>query len=318
MGCFSGGVQGQSVQQVEKLTPEQQKLISDMIAKAGPAIQGVGAATIPGQEFAPGGPSPLQQQAFGLAGQLPSQLAFDPNRVSQQFQPVADFARQGFQQETIPSIMGALGSAGAARSSGAADILGREGRNLELGLASQLGQQQFGAFNQAQQFAQQMPNQLAGLGQMQGSFPEAQRQFGLQQFLAAAPEADPRLGFIGPSFTSAYDTAVQQGFYEPGLGTQLLQAGGAAAGAAAASDKRLKENIVPIDDALEKVKELEGNTYNFKTNNPRNRDGGIMAQDLEKVLPEAVVEMNGIKYIKYDAVIALLVNAINELARKVE
>ena len=85
----------------------------------------------------------------------------------------------------------------------------------------------------------------------------------------------------------------------------------------AASDKRLKENIEHIDNALEKVKELDGNTYNFKTNNPRNRDGGIMAQDLEKILPEAVTEINGIKYVKYAAVVALLVNAVNELAKKV-
>ena len=162
----------------------------------------------------------MQQQAFGLAGQLPQQLQFDPNRIAQQFQPVADFARQGFQQETIPAIAGAAGFSGTARSSGFQDILARQGRNLELGLASQLGQQQIGAFNQAQQFQQQLPGQLAGIGGLQQSFPEAQRLFNLQNFQAAAPERDPRLGFIGPAFTSAFDTAItQQG---AGLGASLL------------------------------------------------------------------------------------------------
>ena len=151
---------------------------------------------------------------------MPQQLAFDPQRVAQQFQPVADFARQGFQQEAIPAIAGAAGFGGTARSSGFQDILAREGRNLELGLAAQLGQQQFGAFNQSQQFQQQLPGQLAGLGGLQGSFPEAQRLFNLQNFQAAAPERDPRLGFIGPAFTSAFDTAITQ--RGAGLGASLL------------------------------------------------------------------------------------------------
>lgn len=43
-----------------------------------------------------------------------------------------------------------------------------------------------------------------------------------------------------------------------------------------------------------------------------------MAQQLGKVLPEAVIEQNGIKFVKLDAVMALLVNAVNELNEKVE
>ena len=317
MGCFSGGVKGQSVQQVSKLTPEQQQLVSLLTQQAAPAISGITGATIPGMEFAPGGPSPLQQQAFGLAGQLPQQMAFDPSQITQQFQPTADFARQGFQQETIPAIMSALGFGGGARSSGAANILGREGRNLELGLASQLGQQQFGAQQAALGRQMQIPGMVGQMGGVQQQFPEAQRQFALQQFMAGAPEADPRLGFIGPAFTSAYDTAVQQGFYSPGLGSQILGAlGGAGAAYMAASDERLKENIKSIDNALEKDKKLDGKVYKFIFKD-KERDGGIIAQDLEKVLPEAVTEINGIKYVKYSAVIALLVNAVNELARKV-
>ena len=38
-----------------------------------------------------------------------------------------------------------------------------------------------------------------------------------------------------------------------------------------------------------------------------------MAQDLEKVMPDAVSEVNGIKMVRYDAVVALLISAVNEL-----
>ena len=296
MGCFSGETKGQSITQVEKLTPEQRRLVALLSGKARPAIEGITGATIPGMEFAPGGPSPLQQQAFGMAGQ----------DISQLMAPVGDYAQNMFQQETIPAIMGALGSQGMARSSGAPEILGRQGRNLSMGLASQFAPMQF-----------QQPGMMAGLGGLQRGIGEEQTQFGLQRFMAGAPEADPRLGFIGPAFTSAYDTAVQQGFFSPGLGTQLLSEGGQIGmGMAMASDERLKENIEHIDNALEKVNKIDGKIYKFKFKD-KERDGGVIAQELEKVLPEAVVEVDGIKFVKYEAVIALLVNAVNELARKV-
>ncbi len=317
MGCFSGNIKGQSVQQIEKLTPEQQRLIALLSQKAGPAIQGVTGATIPGMEFAPGGPAPLQQQAFEQMGRLPGQMDFDPSQITGAMAPVGEFARQGFQQETIPAIMSALGAGGGARSSGAAGILGREGRNLELGLAAQFAPMQYQGLQESLGRQMQIPGMTAQMGGLQRGIGEEQRQFGLSRFMAGAPEADPRLGFIGPAFTSAYDTAVQQGFMSPGLGTQLLGAGGQIGmGMAMASDERLKENIEHIDNALEKVEQLDGKIYKFKFKE-KERDAGIIAQDLERVLPEAIIEKDGIKYVKYEAVIALLVNAVNELARKV-
>ena len=42
-----------------------------------------------------------------------------------------------------------------------------------------------------------------------------------------------------------------------------------------------------------------------------------MAQDLEKVLPEAIYEVDDIKFIRLDAVIGLLVNAVKELDAKI-
>lgn len=310
MGCFSGSVKGQKTQQIDKLTPEQKRLVSMLSSKAMPAISGVGGATIPGMEFAPGGPSALQEQAFGMAGQMPGMFAPGPGGISEAMRPVSDFAQQQFQQEYIPSIMGALGEQGMARSSGAPEILGRQARNLNMGMAAQFAPMQM-------QGQMGMPGQLAGLGGMQRGIGEEQTQFGLSRFMQAAPEQDPRLGFIGPAFTSAYDTAVQQGHYAPGLGSQLLGAGSTLGAAALLSDERIKENIEHIDDALEKIKELDGKTYNFIMNQTDDRDAGLIAQDIEKILPEAVVEIEGIKYVKYQSIVALLVNAVNELSRKV-
>lgn len=218
LGSRGGGGSG-SIQQVEKLTPEQQRLVALAAQKAAPAIGGVTGATIPGMEFAPGGPSGLQQQAFGMAGQ----------DISQLMRPVSDFTQNIFQQETIPAIMSALGAGGMARSSGAANILGREGRNLGMGMAAQFAPMQF-----------QQPAMMAGLGTQQRGIGEEQTQFGLQRFMAGAPEADPRLGFIGPAFTSAYDTAVQQGYYKPSIGSQLLGFGGSLLGGIGAGGGTLK------------------------------------------------------------------------------
>lgn len=111
-----------------------------------------------------------------------------------------------------------------------------------------------------------------------------------------------------------------------------LFGGGAAAGGLAAaggmteaamlagllSDSRLKENVKPISNAIDKVKQLSGNTYNYTSSNPSNRNGGIMAQDLEKVLPDAVSEINGVKFVRYDAVVGLLVEAVKELNAKIQ
>ena len=92
------------------------------------------------------------------------------------------------------------------------------------------------------------------------------------------------------------------------------------------SDIRLKENIEIISNALDKVKQLKGVTFNYK------KDGkvstGLIAQDLEKVLPEAIYEtvdtdINGDPEdkhlaIRYGNTVGLLVEAIKELEARVK
>ena len=88
------------------------------------------------------------------------------------------------------------------------------------------------------------------------------------------------------------------------------------------SDIRLKENVEVIDDALDKVKKLKGITYDLKSDS--NRLTGLIAQDLEKVLPEAVYTEKDLETeeehlaIRYGNTVGLLVEAIKELEARVK
>jgi hypothetical protein len=100
-----------------------------------------------------------------------------------------------------------------------------------------------------------------------------------------------------------------------------------------ASDKRLKENIIPITSALDKVNKLNGVYFNFtdkanelNKNLSKNRQVGFLAQEIQSVLPEIVKpapfdididgnSISGENYltIHYEKVVPLLLQAIKEL-----
>ncbi|CAJ1855804.1 hypothetical protein HLBENOHH_02480 [Aeromonas dhakensis] len=87
------------------------------------------------------------------------------------------------------------------------------------------------------------------------------------------------------------------------------------------SDARLKSDFKPIENALQKVEQLTGKTY-IKQGKDQ-REAGIIAQDLQKVLPESVGEfdhVDGNKYLSIESagVNALLIEAIKELSAKVK
>jgi len=88
------------------------------------------------------------------------------------------------------------------------------------------------------------------------------------------------------------------------------------------SDMRRKENIERIPDALEKVSQLGGYTFNFI--NDDRKMTGVIAQELEKVLPEAVYETQDpttnedIKAVHYGNVVGLLIEAIKDLKTELD
>jgi len=96
------------------------------------------------------------------------------------------------------------------------------------------------------------------------------------------------------------------------------------------SDIALKENIVNIPDPIEALKKLNGVLFDWKKSYIdekggedgyfiRKKDVGVIAQDVEKVLPEAVATRpDGIKAVKYDRLTCLLIEAVKTLNNKVE
>ena len=95
----------------------------------------------------------------------------------------------------------------------------------------------------------------------------------------------------------------------------------------ASSDERLKDNIVPIPNALDKVLSISGNT--FKWNNGTGatvpakagqEDTGVIAQEIEKLgLPGVTtVRETGTHAVNYEKLVPLLIEAIKELSTKVD
>lgn len=77
------------------------------------------------------------------------------------------------------------------------------------------------------------------------------------------------------------------------------------------SDERLKENISHIDNALDRLNSIDGTIYNLK-GIPGNKLG-VIAQEVEKVVPEVVVsDRNRYLSVDYNGLVALLISAVNE------
>jgi hypothetical protein len=86
----------------------------------------------------------------------------------------------------------------------------------------------------------------------------------------------------------------------------------------AMSDERKKDIIEPIENATEKVEKLRAVIGKYKGDAPDKRRSFLIAQDVEKVLPEAVTTVDdGYLGVAYTEVIPLLVAAIKELTARV-
>jgi hypothetical protein len=87
----------------------------------------------------------------------------------------------------------------------------------------------------------------------------------------------------------------------------------------AGSDERMKTNINTIQNALSTVNNLRGVSYFLADKQIKNI--GVIAQEVEKVLPEVVLTDNSpqqLKSVAYGNIVGLLIEAIKELSRKIE
>ena len=100
-----------------------------------------------------------------------------------------------------------------------------------------------------------------------------------------------------------------------------LNAGGDVV-AFASSDERYKDNIIPIQNPNEKIKQIGGYTFDWNDKHEifkGNHDIGVIAQEIEKVLPEIVeTRENGFKAVKYEKIVALLIESNKELIKRIE
>ena len=93
------------------------------------------------------------------------------------------------------------------------------------------------------------------------------------------------------------------------------------------SDLRLKENVEPISNPLEKVNQLQGVTFDWNDKakevakaREMDTETGLIAQDVEKVVPDAVIPAPfnyNYKTINYDKIVPLLVESVKTLSDKV-
>ena len=93
------------------------------------------------------------------------------------------------------------------------------------------------------------------------------------------------------------------------------------------SDINWKTNIKPIENAIDKVKQISGNTFDWiedtnpvgKIHGNKGKDIGVIAQEIEKVLPEIVTTReSGTKAVKYEKIVALLIEAIKEQQQQID
>ncbi len=88
------------------------------------------------------------------------------------------------------------------------------------------------------------------------------------------------------------------------------------------SDVTLKENITPIQNAVDKVLSISGNTFRWNEKSVYNGEEGtgIIAQEIEALELPGVTEtrQDGTKAVRYDRLVPLLIEAIKELDGKIK
>jgi len=89
------------------------------------------------------------------------------------------------------------------------------------------------------------------------------------------------------------------------------------------SDERLKTNITRLKNPLDKISKIGGYEFDWVPkkgiHENEGHDIGVIAQEIEKILPEIVeTRQNGYKAVKYDRIVVLLIEAIKELDRELK
>lgn len=184
------------------------------------------------------------------------------------------------------------------------------GLNLQAGLG--LGNMA----SQLQQMGLLGAGALGNIGSMQQQLEQQRLDAGRNLGMEQQQIRNASIGLMSP--LAGNSTSTQQ--QNPGLMGML---GLGLQGLSLFSDERLKTDIAPMEGrkALKTLNFLNGNTYRYKdgTGLPTEPHGGVMAQDVEKVLPSAVSHpagAGGMKAVDYAQLTGLLVEAVKELDQR--
>ena len=113
------------------------------------------------------------------------------------------------------------------------------------------------------------------------------------------------------------DTNIAAGYALRFAGTQVCTS----AGCTSSSDERLKENIQPLTNSLEKILQITGVEYDYKDKAKfgDKHQIGVIAQDVEKVFPEVVVtdKHTTLKSVAYDHLVAPLIESVKALYQNI-
>ncbi len=107
------------------------------------------------------------------------------------------------------------------------------------------------------------------------------------------------------------------------IGDLEVDGGVSAHGYFTTSDARLKRDVEPLSNALGAIRAMRGVSYNWrdgrKSINPGHKEIGLIAQEVEAVLPNLVhTAASGQKAVAYDRIVSLLIDAVKELADRID
>ena len=199
--------------------------------------------------------------------------------------------------------------------------------NQEAALRAQLANQQAGLqgaqfqLGAGRQFAdlgqQALQNRYGAAGAMTG-IGAAQQQL-MQQYLnAQQQEFMRRVNFPMQQLAIAQGAVAASPYNQTQYGTTQGRQSLWDVVGNVFSDERMKYNVKPIKNPLDKVNRMEGVTYRWKDDD--DMDAGVIAQDVERAMPEAVSmdDETGMRKVSVPQMVGVLTEAVKELDAKVE
>lgn len=251
-----------------------------------------------------------KRQAQAYAGELPISPALEESLGDQERQMA-----EALSQRLGPNWMQTTpGQQAMSELQERSDLLREEARRgaisgeggLLLSNLGYLGNVQGQQTQMAGQFPSRTSGLFGGYGQIQQPYQQQRQMEFRASAMKAQADAQRQAGLMG------------------GIGNLLgagVQAYGIHAGlAAAASSKTLKENIKNIKSPIEKIISINGVNFDWKEEAQdygKGHDVGVIAEELEKVIPEAVVEIGGVRHVYYHKIIPLLIEAVKSQQQQI-